>query len=579
MNFIKKLLKRKSVIALIVIAAAIGGYYIYKNATKVPVTTRYVTATVAKGTVSVSVNGTGQVSSSNQVNINPQVNSTIISLPVVVGQKVTTGDVIARLDETNIDQTIRNDQASLDSAKLALQKLEEPATPLELLQAQDDLAQAQTTEQTAQTTLATTYDDGFTSVTNAFLDLPNIMTGLQDVLMGNEANKNQDNCDYYADAVRNYNPSSDQYRDDAVNSYETAVTAFNKSFADFKNITRSSSTDQITAVINETYATSNTIAEAVKDTSNLVQFYSDTLTENNVKPIALAATQLNTLNGFTNLINGHVTDLLNIQQTIINSQNTITTSQQSIAEKQATITQLQAGADPIDIKSAQVDIEKAQNALLNDQQTLAYYTIRAPFSGSIAVLPVTVGQQVSSGTTIATLIADQQIAVVSLNEVDAATVSIGQKATLAFDAIDNLIITGEVSEMDLIGTVSQGVVSYNVTIVFDTQDSRIKAGMSVSADIITNTDVDVLYVPNAAIKTQGGQTYVQVLVNGAPVQKTVVTGLANDTDTEITSGLNEGDTVITETITTGGTTSTAAAPTSALSGLGGSVRIGGALGR
>jgi len=569
MNFIKKLLKKKSVIALIVIAAGVGGYYIYKNATKVPVTTRYVTAAAAKGTISVSVSGTGQVSSSNQVNINPQVGSTITSLPVKVGQKVAAGDIIARLDQTNLQQTLRNDQASLDSAKLALQKLQEPATPLELLQAQDSLAQAQTTEQNAKTTLATAYNNGFTSVTNAFLDLPNIMTGLQDVLNGNEANKNQNNCDYYADAVRNYNSSSDQYRNDAVNAYQTAVTAYNKDFSDFKNITRSSSTDQITAVINETYATANTIAEAVKNSTNLVQFYSDTLTENNIKPIALATTQLNQLNGFTNLINSHLSDLLNIQQTVQNNQNTITSSQQSIAEKQATIAQLTAGADPLDIQSAKLTIEKAQNALLNDQQTLSYYTVRAPFAGSIAVLPVSVGQQVSTGTTIATLIANQQIAVVSLNEVDAATVKIGQKATLAFDAIDNLIITGEVSEMDLIGTVSQGVVSYNVTIVFDTQDSRIKAGMSVSAAIITNTDVDVLYVPNAAIKTQGTQTYVQVLVNGAPVRTTVVTGLANDTDTEITSGLNEGDQVVTQTITSSAPKATTTSATSAISGLGG----------
>jgi len=93
--------------------------------------------------------------------------------------------------------------------------------------------------------------------------------------------------------------------------------------------------------------------------------------------------------------------------------------------------------------------------------------------------------------------------------------------------------------------------------------------MSVSAAIITNTDVDVLYVPNAAIKTQGTQTYVQVLVNGAPVRTTVVTGLANDTDTEITSGLNEGDQVVTQTITSSAPKATTTSATSAISGLGG----------
>jgi HlyD family secretion protein len=572
MNFMKNLLKKKSVIGLIVIAAAVGGYYIYTNATKVPVTTRYVTATAAKGTVSVSVSGTGQVASSNQVNINPQVGSTITSLPITVGQKVAAGDVIARLDQTNLQQTLRNDQASLDSAKLSLQKLQEPATALTLLQAQNALAQAQTSKQNAQTDLANAYVSGSTAVTNAFLDLPNIMTGLQDVLMGSEASRNQQNLDFYANSIRPYNTSSDDFRNKAFNSYQTAVTAYNKNFSDFKNITSASTNDQITSIINETSTTAVAIAEAIKDSASLVQLYNDMLTQNNVKPIALSTTQLNQLNNFTSTINSHLSSLSGVQQTILSSQNTITTSQQSIAEKQASIAQLTAGPDVLDVKSSQLNIEKAQNALLNDQQTLAYYTVRAPFSGSIAVLPVSLGQQVSSGTTLVTLIADQQVANVSLNETDVAKIKIGQKATLAFDAIDNLIITGEVSSIDLIGTVSQGVVSYNVKIVFDTQDDRIKAGMSVSAAIITNTDVDVLYVPNEAVKTQGTQSYVQVLVNGAPVRKTVVVGLANDTDTEIVSGINEGDLVVTQTITS--STAAKTTTTSATSVLGGSALRG-----
>jgi len=571
MNFIKKLLKRKSVIALLVIAAAVGGYYIYKNATKVPVTTRYVTAAAAKGTISVSVSGTGQVASTSQVDIKPQVGSTITSLPVTVGQKVAAGAVIARLDDTAAQKSIRDAQAALDSAKLSLQKLQEPATALTLLQAQNALNDSQTTLTNAQAALSKSYDDGFTAVTNAFLDIPNIMTGLQDVLMGNEANRNQANMDYYTDSTQTYDATAGTYRTAAANSYQAARAVYDTNFADFKNLDRATVTPtQIMAIVNETYATANTIAEAVKDTGNLLQFYNDKLTENNLKPIALATTQLATLNSYTNLINGHVSDLLNIKQTVQNSQDTIISSNQSIAEKTATLAQLKTGADPLDIRSAQLGIEQKQNSLLDAQQTLPYYTIRAPFSGAIATVPVALGDQASSGTTIATLIADQQVADISLNEVDAAKVQIGQKASLAFDAIDGLIITGEVSSIDLLGTVSQGVVTYNVKIVFDTQDSRIKSGMSVSAAIITATDVDVLTVPNAAIKTQGTQAYVQVLVNGQPVRKAVVTSLADDTNTEIVSGINEGDQVVTQTITTGGTAKAATTTgTSALSGLSG----------
>ena len=99
------------------------------------------------------------------------------------------------------------------------------------------------------------------------------------------------------------------------------------------------------------------------------------------------------------------------------------------------------------------------------------------------------------------LITKQKIAEISLNEVDAAKVKVGQKVTLTFDAIDGLSITGEVSEIDALGTVSQGVVTYGVKIAFDTQDERVKSGMSVSAAIITDVKQNVLLVPNAAVKS------------------------------------------------------------------------------
>jgi HlyD family secretion protein len=105
------------------------------------------------------------------------------------------------------------------------------------------------------------------------------------------------------------------------------------------------------------------------------------------------------------------------------------------------------------------------------------------------------GESISSGGTVATLITEQQVAEISLNEVDVAQVEVGQKVTLTYDAIEDLQISGSVAEVDLIGTTNQGVVSYTVTILFDTQDERIKPGMSVSATIITEIKQEVIVVP------------------------------------------------------------------------------------
>lgn len=160
---------------------------------------------------------------------------------------------------------------------------------------------------------------------------------------------------------------------------------------------------------------------------------------------------------------------------------------------------------------------------------------------------------------------------VQVNEVDVSSASIGQKAMLTFNAIDGLSVSGKVEKMDSLGTLTQGVVTYNVTISFDSLDPRIKPEMSVSAAIITGVKQDVLIVPNSAVKSQGGGSFVQVLKNGqtSPQQVPVEVGISNNTDTEIISGINAGDKVVTQTINSSATTSTSSSGNLRVPGLGG----------
>ena len=175
--------------------------------------------------------------------------------------------------------------------------------------------------------------------------------------------------------------------------------------------------------------------------------------------------------------------------------------------------------------------------------------MRAPADGVAAKINFKKSDSVSGGAIAATFITNQRIAEISLNEIDVAKIKVGQKSTLTFDAIPDLSISGEVAEIDTIGTVSQGVVSYMVKITFDTQDERVKPGMSVSAAIITNVKTDVLMAPVSAVKSQGGMQYAEIKnSDAAPVQMQVETGIANDEFIEIISGVKEGDNVVSGTI-------------------------------
>lgn len=220
-------------------------------------------------------------------------------------------------------------------------------------------------------------------------------------------------------------------------------------------------------------------------------------------------------------------------------------------------------------------IQAKRNTLADARQILADYSVKATLSGIVANIPIKVGNQVSTGTTMGTIITKQRIATIPLNEVDIAKVKIGQKVTATFDAIEGLEITGKVISIDSIGTVTSGVVNYNVDISFDTDDDRIKPGMSTNASIATQIAQDVLVVPTSAIKTTNGNSYIQIAPKGqvattgntgitldqTPEQVEVVKGISDDLNTEIISGIAEGDIIVTKTITTASkTTTTSTAP-------------------
>ncbi|NTV40919.1 MAG: efflux RND transporter periplasmic adaptor subunit [Candidatus Moranbacteria bacterium] len=204
-------------------------------------------------------------------------------------------------------------------------------------------------------------------------------------------------------------------------------------------------------------------------------------------------------------------------------------------------------------KSYAANLSDYNNQLANS----AKRTVTAPIDGTVSAINIKNGDDLSrlsssSSSSAPIIIGDLSTlkAEVLVNEVDIPSVSIGQKVMMTFGAVDGLTVSGKVEKMDALGTISQGVVSYGVTIGFDTIDSRIKPSMSVSAKIITQVKQDVVTVPNSALKVQENKTYVEVLKSGSqnPQQITIEIGVANTVETEIVSGINVGDNVVTQTI-------------------------------
>ncbi len=567
-KLLARLIKRKITTGIAILFLAGSGYFGYIKIFSDDSEIRYVTTVVQKGVLIVSISGSGQTSVSNQVDVKPKASGDIIYVGVKNGQEVKTGALIAQLNDRDAQKAVRDAEVNLESAKILLEKLRKPADVLSMLQAENSLAQAKESKQEAEDDLKKAYEDGSITVANSFLDLSMIMTGLQDILLSSDnslGGGGQENIDYYVNAVQAYDEKVLQYKTDTSDKYRAARTVYNKNFQDYKSLSRFSERSVIESLINETYDTAKDIAEAVKSANNLIQFYQDKLTERNLRPQALSNTHLSSLNTYTGKTNTHLLNLLSIKRTIQTSKEIIVNSDRSITEKAESLVKLKTGADALDIQSQELIIKQRENALLDAKEKLADYFIRAPFEGVIAKINIKNGDPVSGSTVAVILITKQKLAEISLNEVDVAKVKVGQKVTLTFDAIPDLTITGQVAEVDVIGTVSQGVVTYTIKIGFDTQDDRVKTAMSVSAAIITEAKPNALLVPNSAVKSQGGMSYVEVVegedrnaafaVNSSGIilknstrRQSVEIGVSSDEFTEIAGGLKEGDLVVTRTI-------------------------------
>jgi len=470
--------------------------------------TRYILATVEKGTVVSSLSGTGQVSASNQVVITSKSAGDILYLNAKSGQEVKAGTLIAQIDSGNASY-------ELETAQLSYEKLI-TIDPTTLAQAQVDLADEYTSARATLISVST--------------DMADDMEALKDFFDCNTG---------YLGGCRGYSSSDERkvYRDKAASSWDVADTLLEDVSHKYQEITKTSTGEKITSVTADTYDAALAVAEAAKYIQDAIVYFRNADT---ASPQA-ANTAYTTVIPLVASANATVA--------------TLATTKNSITTAQRTLDDVQEGADSLDVRSSELSIRQKQEALDD-------YSVRAPFDGSIASVTAKIGENVSNGASIATLVTKQKIAELSLNEVDAAQIKVGNKATITFDAIDGLSLTGSVAEVSGIGTVTQGVVSYAVKITFDSHDERIKPGMTVNAAIQIAVRQEVFVVPSSAVKTKNGVSYVQVftpalstenntqgVISSTPPEQVEVTvGISDDTNVEILSGLQEGQQIVARTI-------------------------------
>ncbi len=601
MNKIKLfVVNHKLVSTLILVVLIGGGYWWYHSVQAAKVTTSYVTQPVTKGTLSVSVSGTGQVSPTNSLEFKPQASGTVISVNVVEGQQVKTGDVLATLDQRDADVQVNQARASLAQAQSSYDKLVGPSSATTIKNARTALAQAQkklaqlldsdktnTSEEqaivAAQSTLSDNQRDDQSTINQKISDT---LSSLQDKVLTiasslDAINKilNDSNIQPTL-GIQNFSAlaQAKTYNDQAKSLFLTAqakvsvATLSNYSSITDAALSMNQALSKTTDASNEMYIVLQATIPSGTITQSQIDSYKSTMSSQ-ASSLTTAVTAIqNTEQAVTDAQNTLISDIRKDQQALnsanLSYQSAIDTARNNITSAQTQLDTDLANVDQAELSSAQAQINSAEAQLQSAENGLNNTILKAPFDGQVAVVDIKPGDQAGSTTAAFTLITKQKVAKITLNETDVAKVAIGQKATMTFDALDGVTEAGTVIQVDLVGTLTQNVVSYGMQILFDSDNASIKPGMSVSASVITNVKQDVLIVPSTAVKTQNdGSSYVQILNNGVPENHVVTVGISNDSATEVSGDIAEGDAVITQTVTS--TTAAKPATTGSLFNLGG----------
>lgn len=496
--------------AFVVIVGGVIGITAFAKSGSSDSTTTFRTVQAATGNVEITVTGSGTISDSTEYSLTAVNAGTIDSLPVKQGDTVKAGQTIAHISDTNSAQTILQKQNALTSAKNALTQSEQSLNNL-----------------TIKAPVAGKVKSVIASVGD---DLSTIKS------LGNLA----------------------------VISTERAMTvsvgsASSLKIGDTVNVTDTATKKTYTGTVTSSGSSGGAGQGGQSGSSGGV-----TVTIASDDPQVGDAATVTTSAGVTA---GSGTFAL-VKYIPISSNGSgvisnVYASENQMVSKNAALFKLNSDSVESDIQMKQSAVTSAQKDLSDAQAAAAKDTITSPIDGIIAELAVKNGSSVASNGTVATIINKSAMeTIVSVDELDIAKVQVGQKANITLDAISGKTFTGSVVQVDPIGTASNGVTNYNVTVTVNNPEG-IMIGMNTNVSIITQSKENVVTLPASAILNKRGTTAYVLSAdglfdsNGKSIQmsnannmellqkygKQITTGLANTDTVEVVSGLSAGDRV------------------------------------
>ncbi|WP_085832736.1 HlyD family efflux transporter periplasmic adaptor subunit [Clostridium merdae] len=543
--------KKILIIAGVVVVGIAAAYALFSP--KGPVATPVQTETLAQQTLRGTVEASGNVQSTDSVYVYAEVSAPIKSVPVKVGDKVTAGQLLAKLDETDLHNNLQQKQIALRTGTQS---------------SQQRIQIAEKSYQDAKNNL----DQGLNTQINAAKDqVTNTQRTLSKAI--DDRDVNQARVDQ---EMKNQLVSANAALDTAKNAYERANKEYNDAKKEFKDRLKdlkddlkdlkNSKADQerIDAKQKEIddFEEENGITNentGFKSLKVLRQAQEDAQLAYNNAQKSLNAASIDAKNASTDKMKNYVKAVEDAQLAYDSAVRSLeaaqTAANQSINSAKDAVTSEKIAANT---ESLQADIRT-----LNDN--LKKCTVTAPTSGTITAV---YAEENATATGLMFTIENTQglLVKVKVKEYDLPSVKEGMKAIITADATGSVEYEGIVQKISpaAIGVSSSKTaaaatattnnnVEFEAEVLIQTPNTPLRIGMTAKAKIITQERPSVLSVPYDALTTnEKGETIVYTPQKQADntyqaVAIPVKTGVETDLAIEITGeSLTAGMPVITD---------------------------------
>ncbi len=535
MKKIKKLLTGKRIVIAIVIVAVIWIAYGLVNKNGGP---EYILDKVSYGTVVKEISETGMVKISEEANLGFKNSGKITEIYVKVGDEVTAGQSLAKLDTDQLYIELSEAQAALDVAQADYNNMLAGSSAEEIKIAETDLANAQLTldnykqtlinvETGAQEDLSQAYEGALNKLDDAHLDVYNALIAVNalktkyfggndqgSITIRNSITIIESSLSQIETYLNGAKLNSDSVKIDlAVSKAKESLSSTRVALADVRSVMESGS-----------YA----VTAADKTIIDNQRAYVSSAYEDIV----------GVQQGISSMKITNTTNISNAEANVASAEIALQKKQDELALKKAGPT-----TEAINLYLAKIDQARARVSLLDNR--LSEATLKSPTDGQIIRINKRKGEMAQVTDSVIGFLPSGPFQIeVDIYEEDIVDVQVNNYVKVDLPAFPNDSFNGKVISIDPSEKLIGGVVYYEVSISLEVGGQNIKPGMTADVVIETNKKENILVVPSEAIEKRDGSMVAKTYVDKSLVYKNVEIGLEGEDYIEIISGLTEGESVI-----------------------------------